>query len=833
MKATLLLIALLFSAIIQAQLAPPSHLHPTKMTPGMLPKHTVNNTAGARGNTFPFVIDYVGADQAYANSIGSDYYYYNFLELNKNFGDSATLTHRYLTVNFDSLMYDDGTGNYTSIPTASAQLFLDSFRFAFKHTNVTANFDTIHLSVYDRDSVRITGTGPAAVLHTNTLWDTMIITDQSIPLTLPDTIWTEMSFYPQLYFARGKTFGVRVEYYGDTANKFSPMVAFRDDCANACAASPSSAGVHAYYYVNAISGNTVISGINGIVFSCGPPCNEWYLQNVWIFPYVTTDVDLSFSFDSDTFAFCNGSNILTAHVYAGVQPYTYAWSPTTGLSDSTIGSPVLQNIYNPVTYTLTVTDAAGTSLIDTVFVTPDQTYCSDVDTISGYVYFDDNNNGQKDVGELPFEYARISVDGQYQYQSDSAGYYSLLLQETSAHTLRFDNIPRWTWLSQPTANNNSYIITPGNNQTDKNFGVHVSADTFNAAVQIVNISGPPRPGFNSTYLLRCENRMGGTFQGEVQFIYDSLQTFISSSPALNNVNLPARTLSWNVANLESGRTAPFSIILQTSPSTPLGRVIKQEAVVIPNADFFTDCDATDNQTTHTEMAVGSYDPNDKSVSPVGEGGLHRILRGQELTYTIRFQNTGTFYAENVSVADTLDADLDMNTFSMVTASHSYSLEKQNNIVVWHFNNIMLLDSHTNEAASHGYIQYKIKPKANVSNLAGIENTAFIYFDFNEAVVTNTTSNVIDFYLNVNDVTPEEDRVAVYPNPFSDETFFEIDGTADNLVLVVNDIFGRTVSQKKISAGLYKYRAEDLSKGVYTYILLNESKIIGRGKLILQ
>jgi len=54
--------------------------------------------------------------------------------------------------------------------------------------------------------------------------------------------------------------------------------------------------------------------------------------------------------------------------------------------------------------------------------------------------------------------------------------------------------------------------------------------------------------------------------------------------------------------------------------------------LLPDKDEFVDIDC--------EEIIGSYDPNDKQVSPAGAGDSYDIYKGDELTYKIRFQNTG-------------------------------------------------------------------------------------------------------------------------------------------------------------------------------------------------
>jgi hypothetical protein len=80
---------------------------------------------------------------------------------------------------------------------------------------------------------------------------------------------------------------------------------------------------------------------------------------------------------------------------------------------------------------------------------------------------------------------------------------------------------------------------------------------------------------------------------------------------------------------------------------------------------------------------------------------------------------------------------------MVGASHPYQLNiRQGNILEWRFENILLPDSTQNEAASHGYVTYRIKAAAGVAVGDTIRNGASIYFDLNEPVATNTQVTVV-------------------------------------------------------------------------------------------
>jgi uncharacterized repeat protein (TIGR01451 family) len=143
--------------------------------------------------------------------------------------------------------------------------------------------------------------------------------------------------------------------------------------------------------------------------------------------------------------------------------------------------------------------------------------------------------------------------------------------------------------------------------------------------------------------------------------------------------------------------------------------------------------------------IDSFDPNDKLVSPAGVTTTHYTPTGAELKYRIRFQNTGTDVAYKVVVVDTLSEHLDISTLTLGAVSHPYTMNvsgKGRPVLTFTFDNILLPDSNSNEPQSHGFINFNIKPKKELSEKTRVENFADIFFDFNEPVRTNTTLNSI-------------------------------------------------------------------------------------------
>src|SRR5206468_6143358 len=126
------------------------------------------------------------------------------------------------------------------------------------------------------------------------------------------------------------------------------------------------------------------------------------------------------------------------------------------------------------------------------------------------------------------------------------------------------------------------------------------------------------------------------------------------------------------------------------------------------------------------------------------------------------------------------------------------VQLKENAVRFNFPNINPPDSNTNEPLSHGYVQYKVKLKNNLPIGTQINNTAFIYFDFNAPVVTNTTTNTIALVSSVGDKRHKTQDVRLYPNPASDVVTISVDETMIGSTATITDLTGRKVAAVQLS-----------------------------------
>ena len=282
------------------------------------------------------------------------------------------------------------------------------------------------------------------------------------------------------------------------------------------------------------------------------------------------------------------------------------------------------------------------------------------------------------------------------------------------------------------------------------FSTYGNADTLNIAVQpipgindlrvtIVDLSSV-RPGWTSRYLIQYENKGTTTIPAcSVGFVLPSKLSYTSAQPAYAAVS--GDTLKWDVGTLtpHSSGSITLTCMVQNPPVVNHGDTIKTLAYIAP---ALGDNIPLDNSFELRQRVFNSYDPNAKSESHAGSISTSKVASGEYLQYTIMFQNTGNDTAYNITIRDTLSALLDWNTLEMVTASHNYQLNVNDGRCVWAFNNIKLVDSLHNEPMSHGYLVYRIKPKATVQVGDSISNTAGIYFDNNLPVFTNTAKTYV-------------------------------------------------------------------------------------------
>ena len=244
-----------------------------------------------------------------------------------------------------------------------------------------------------------------------------------------------------------------------------------------------------------------------------------------------------------------------------------------------------------------------------------------------------------------------------------------------------------------------------------------------------------------TPAISLSNTGTSNITGTLILNFDPILTYSISGGVSFDETSPG-VLQWNISNQPPGSTAWYEVHF----NGPGAAFVGQEFPFTMTLELQDDIGNTfyNSAWDFLGWVTCSYDPNDKSANPIGYTDAHYISEIQVLEYKIRFQNTGNATAFNVRVEDQIDIEqLDIHTFQLTGSSHDYSVVVDpSGLVHFYFNNIMLPDSSHDEPNSHGWLQYRIAPRADVEVGDVIVNGAAIYFDDNLPVITNDVTHMI-------------------------------------------------------------------------------------------
>lgn len=444
-------------------------------------------------------------------------------------------------------------------------------------------------------------------------------------------------------------------------------------------------------------------------------------------------------------------------------------------------------------------------------------------TISGVVRYDANGDAvcNNDDILLPNAEVQVSITGEptYSVYTDANGEYTLYNLPDGVTTVNlqvvspvgFPAIPVLVEEVEFDAQNHEWDIAHCLPQPTAVNDLAVTVTPNNAA----------RPGFDASYKLIVQNNGNTTIEdATVTLTFNDDRTNYLSSDFTSPVVTP------NTIVINIGDIAPYSIetgnivfsVLQP-PVNIGGETLAFTAVLSEVVD-----DATPDNNTGilNQIIVNSYDPNDMTVH---EGAkIYQHQAEGYLTYTIRFQNTGTADAINVRLENTLDELLDWTTFEPISSSHAYTVTRVEDQLEFSYDNIHLPDDKTNEPGSHGYVTYRIKPTSNFGVGTTVSNTADIYFDFNPAIVTNTATTTVIEMLGV-----KKNQLAVaklYPNPVIDQLHIAVQ-QGDLQSVNVYDLNGRlcltstnatVINTQVLGAGMYFVKVTT-NAGMATYKIM--------------
>ena len=344
------------------------------------------------------------------------------------------------------------------------------------------------------------------------------------------------------------------------------------------------------------------------------------------------------------------------------------------------------------------------------------------------------------ISFIPDEFGQYSIsvlEGNYNLISslENPSYFNITPSSVSV-----------TFPDDPSPFIQNFCITPNGNHPD-------------LEISILPLT-PARPGFDTKCKLFYKNKGNQLQSGSFSLTFnDNVLDLVSSVPLQNTIS--GNMLSWNFTDLSPMESREVMVVFNAntpteSPALNANDVISFTANI---TSALVDEIPIDNIFNLNQTVVNSYDPNDKTCLQ-GKTVSSEVI-GEYVHYLIRFENTGSYNAQNITVTDYIDTSkFDISTLVPLTGSHLFVTKiSEGNKVEFYFENINLPFQN---ATNDGFVAFKIKTKPNLTVGDSFSNSANIYFDYNSAIITNE-------YVSTIQALSSEDfdfknYFTVYPNP---------------------------------------------------------------------
>lgn len=446
-----------------------------------------------------------------------------------------------------------------------------------------------------------------------------------------------------------------------------------------------------------------------------------------------------------------------------------------------------------------------------------------VDTIAtpylwGYV-FQDIDETQTYSPDLSGISGVQMSQGANQTYSDADGYYQLPISPDFDIVIDYDESV-WPVYTTPLAgfyNPQLSVYNFGLSQSDPSFALDLN---FNNGIPFICESQLEQS-------ITLSNSGNQAMDVEVVFTHDPALVVDEISPTPISVN--GNEYTFDLGELGFSMTSSIYVKYVDVPVDLIGEFLDTQidyATYNPNGVLLLE-----GSFLSIDSLYCAFDPNDIYGFPLGEGPSGLIAADTDLDYRIRFQNTGNAPASNVRVSHFVPEELNWESIVPGPTSHTAVIEMNSETreMTWVFNGINLPDSTTDAAGSQGYVWYKAEMN-DLNPGDQIENVAEIYFDQNEAIVTNTSLHTISDVVSVRELEIAE--LIAYPNPTKDIVNFDLTDLNQVARYSVMDINGRFIQSGNISNTLISIDLSGFETGVYAVMFFSENEnLMGRASVL--
>ena len=316
--------------------------------------------------------------------------------------------------------------------------------------------------------------------------------------------------------------------------------------------------------------------------------------------------------------------------------------------------------------------------------------------------------------------------------------------------------------------------------------------------------------------------------GSVQAILSGPVSYVAPLPgAIAPTTVSGDTLTWIVPDFSLINPAnDFNVQISISTAANIGDTL---CVLLNISAASGDNNPANNTLSICWPVRNSFDPNAKDMWPSGAVDTSQ----QAFIFTVYFQNTGNAPAEDIYILDTLSNNLDASSFTFLSSSHNVITQLlQGNVLRFNFPDINLADSTNNEPESHGFVQFKLNRKAGLPPGTVISNKAYIYFDYNPAIITNTASATLTLPVGLND-NYASNSMTVYPNPSTGKLNILFAKPIARGTVEIQSILGEKILKQNIhNRSEMVITPENISDGIYFVKVFDGNETLCR-KLIIK
>jgi uncharacterized repeat protein (TIGR01451 family) len=411
----------------------------------------------------------------------------------------------------------------------------------------------------------------------------------------------------------------------------------------------------------------------------------------------------------------------------------------------------------------------------------------------GEVFYDLNKNGKKDGDERNARKIDLqNTKGQLLGNTNKMGEFSFFSPSLSKDSVNVRPSSLYNPTNGPFALNTNENIQLGIEPLYK----------FDAAINLT-IDGFT-PGLPATLtIVASEQNNDESNQGYYQLYYPKgikLGKIIPETYFKTD-----QFIEWRFNDFNTTRPNTAFVEIIADPSTPIGKEFCFEGKMFL---YNSEINLSNNVATLCSSVVESTEANVKQVNAPSVLDEKNVDNHPPLIYTIRFQNTGNDKAVFVRITDTLSNNVDVNSFKLLSSSYELTYKIKDGVVEFYFDSINMEGSEIDQVLSHGFVKYSVDLKKGLTAGDAIDNTAYIYFDYNAPDKTNKVSIAID------QSNGQAEQIAkgfsLYPNPVGNILKFNTNNKIDKVdiydevgrIILTTSVQNNAIDVSSLRDGIY-------------------------------